>query len=125
MYRILDREFHNKEYGNEPYLNNWPMLYILENGEQAYVGQSTNVVNRMQQHKVNEEKEKFKNVHLIYSNEFNQSVTFDYESKLIQLIAADEQYILTNGNAGIADKNYYKKEYYDTNFKELWERLRN
>jgi DUF2075 family protein/predicted GIY-YIG superfamily endonuclease len=124
MYRISDREFHSKDYGNEKYLNNWPMLYILENGEQAYVGQSTNVAGRMLQHKINEKKEIFRKVHLIYSPEFNQSVTFDYESKLIQLIAADEQYILTNGNAGIADKNYFNKEYYDNNFKELWERLR-
>lgn len=125
MYRIFDRDFHSKEYGNEKYLNNWPMLYILENGEQAYVGESTNVTGRMLQHKSNEKKELFKKVHLIYSSEFNQSVTFDYESKLIQLIAADEHYILTNSNAGIADKNYYNKEYYDKNFKELWERLRN
>lgn len=125
MFRIFEREFHSKDYGNQNFLNNWPMLYILENGKQAYIGESTNVTGRMIQHKANVKKEMFKRVHLIYSNEFNQSVTFDYESKLIQLIAADEQYILTNGNAGIADKNYYNKEYYDDNFKVLWERLRN
>ena len=90
MFRISEKDFHSKDYGNEKYLNNWPMIYILENGEQAYVGQSTNVRSRMLQHKVNEKKEIFKKVHLIYSQEFNQSVTFDYESKLIQLIAADE-----------------------------------
>jgi len=32
----------------------------------------------------------FDKVHFIYSKLFNQSVTFDYESKLIQYIAADE-----------------------------------
>lgn len=125
MYRILDRQFHSGNYGSEKYLKNWPMLYILENGKEAYVGESTNIVNRMTQHKANEEKEKFSVAHFIYSNEFNQSVTFDYESKLIQLIAADEKFVITNGNAGIADKNYYNKQYYDKYFFDLWERLRN
>lgn len=124
MFRISEKDFHSKDYGNEKYLNNWPMIYILENGEQAYIGQSTNVRSRMLQHKVNEKKELFKKVHLIYSQEFNQSVTFDYESKLIQLIAADEQFVLTNGNDGIANKNYYNKEHYDKNFNVLWNRLR-
>lgn len=124
MFQILEKDFHGKEYGKKSYLNNWPMLYILENGDYAYVGQSTNVKKRMLQHKVSEKKELFKKVHLIYSQEFNQSVTFDYESKLIQLIAADEQFILTNGNDGIANKNYYNKEYYDENFNDLWNRLR-
>lgn len=124
MYRITDRQFHSGNYGDEKYLKNWPMLYILENGKDAYIGESTNVSNRMMQHKSNVEKQLFELVHFIYSNEFNQSVTFDYESKLIQLFAADEQYILTNGNDGIADKNYYNKEYYDKNFQALWERLR-
>jgi len=124
MFQILEKDFHGKEYGKKSYLNNWPMLYILENGDYAYVGQSTNMKNRMLQHKVSEKKELFKKVHLIYSQEFNQSVTFDYESKLIQLIAADEQFILTNGNDGIANKNYYNKEYYDENFNDLWNRLR-
>lgn len=125
MYCITDKDFHGSDYGDDKYLKNWPMLYILENGKEAYIGESTNIYNRMMQHRANEKKEKFENVHLIYSKEFNQSVTFDYESKLIQLLAADEQYILTNGNAGIADKNYYNKEYYDKNFTALWDRLRN
>ena len=125
MYRIKEYEFHSRDYGNEGYLNNWPMLYILENGKQAYVGESTNVAGRMLQHKVNEAKEIFNKAHFIYSKEFNQSVTFDYESKLIQLIAADEQYVLTNGNAGIADKKYFNKDYYDDRFQVLWEKLRN
>lgn len=125
MFRITDREFMFDDYGKESYLKNWPMLYILENGQQAYIGESTNVMGRMAQHKANENKRIFDNVHLIYSDKFNQSVTFDYESKLIQLFASDEQYSITNGNAGIADKSYFNKNYYDEEFSALWERLRN
>lgn len=124
MYRITNREFHSSDYGNEKYLKNWPMLYILENGKEAYIGESTNVYERMNQHKANEEKVGFDTAHFIYSDEFNQSVTFDYESKLIQLFAADEKYTITNKNKGIADKNYYNKAYYDEQFRTLWDRLR-
>ena len=48
----------------------------------------------MQEHVKNSEKDDLDTVNFVYSDEFNQSVTFDYESKLIQLIAADESYKL-------------------------------
>lgn len=54
---------------------------------------------------------------------FNQSVIFDYESKLIQYIAADELYEVTNKNKGIADKQYYQKQEYDEKFATLWRKL--
>jgi hypothetical protein len=50
---------------------------------------------------------------------FNQSVTFDYESKLIQYIVADDLFEVTNKNAGIADKQYYQKKVYDEKFEVL------
>lgn len=76
------------------------MLYILENGRQAYIGESNHVKHRMAQHSRSVEKVIFDKVHFIYSERFNQSVTFDYEAKLIQYIAADELYEVTNRNAG-------------------------
>lgn len=54
---------------------------------------------------------------------FNQSVTFDYESKLIQYIVADELFQVTNKNFGIADKQYYQKKEYDKKFEALWRKL--
>lgn len=41
MFKIIDGDFQKGEYSNEEYLDNWPMLYILENGKQAYIGEST------------------------------------------------------------------------------------
>ncbi len=123
MFKIIDGDFKKGEYSNEAYLDNWPMLYILENGKQAYIGESTHVKTRMTQHASSEEKRIFDKVHFIYSKNFNQSVTFDYESKLIQYIVADELFQVTNGNQGIADKQYYQKKEYDAQFEELWRKL--
>ena len=124
LYVITDRKFPSDNYGNADYLSNWPMLYILENGDKVYIGESTNVAERMKQHYNNPEKREFNQVHFIYSEKFNQSVTFDYESKLIQFIAADRKFIITNKNDGIANKNYFKKPDYDGTFEELWNELR-
>lgn len=59
MFKITEGDFKNKKYGTESYLSNWPMLYILENGKQAYIGQSNHVSTRMGEHLSNEEKKIF------------------------------------------------------------------
>ncbi len=123
MFKIIDGDFKNGKYSDEEYLDNWPMLYILENGKQAYVGESTHAKTRMTQHATNEEKQIFDKVHFIYSKLFNQSVTFDYESKLIQYVMADELFEVRNKNSGIADKHYYQKKQYDEMFESLWRKL--
>lgn len=123
MFKIIEGNFKKGQYSDEEYLDNWPMLYILENGKQAYIGESTHVKTRMTQHATAEEKRIFDKVHFIYSRLFNQSVTFDYESKLIQYIVADELFQVTNKNFGIADKQYYQKKEYDKKFEALWRKL--
>lgn len=123
MFRITEGDFKNQKYGDESYLSNWPMLYILENGKHAYIGESNHVRNRMSQHHNSKEKKIFEKVHFIYSSEFNQSVTFDYEAKLIQYIVADELYTVHNKNAGMADKEYFGKDKHDEKFHVLWRSL--
>lgn len=123
MFKIIEGNFKDSQYSNEEYLDNWPLLYILENGKQAYIGESTHAKTRMTQHATVEEKRIFDRVHFIYSKLFNQSVTFDYESKLIQYIVADELFQVTNKNSGIADKQYYQKKEYDEKFEVLWKKL--
>lgn len=123
MFRITEGDFKNQVYGDEDYLSNWPMVYILENGKQAYVGESNHVKQRMAEHYRSVDKRIYDKVHFIYSSRFNQSVTFDYESKLIQYIAADELYEIRNKNTGMADKEYFGKKEYDEKFQALWRSL--
>ena len=124
QYVVIDKEFSKDvDYGNDPYLTNWPGLYILENGNKAYVGQSNHLIQRMSQHSKDPKKEQFNKVHFIYANHFNQSVTFDYESKLIKCLAADDVFSITNENGGIADKDYFGKKDYDKEFPDLWRKL--
>ena len=59
MFKIIEGDFKNNIYGNEEYLDNWPMLYLLENGKQIYIGESNHVKTRMTQHSSNVEKKIF------------------------------------------------------------------
>ena len=65
MFTIKDVDFQSDDYGVEPYLNNWPMLYILENGKKAYVGQTNSINKRMSQHKEADSKKIFTKAHFI------------------------------------------------------------
>ena len=124
MFKIIDRQFGIDDYGTDDFLHNWPMVYILENGKEAYVGQTLDVYTRMSQHKANPDKAGFTTAHFIYSDQSNQSMAFDYESQLISLLSADEKFTLTNKNAGIVDADFFDRERYDDQFRILWEELR-
>ena len=69
----------------------WPVLYILTNSKNktAYIGQTTNYRRRMKQHAANVDKD-FDRTLLIDNPTFNQSATFEFENRLIELFCADE-----------------------------------
>lgn len=114
----IEDEFHTK--------NSYPIVYILYdlNTSIAYVGESTNALKRMLNHLSHPEKRKLKYVYIISSKNFNKSAALDIESNLIKYMVADETFILLNGNAGIADHNYYQKDKYFGVFENIWENLK-
>lgn len=85
----------------------WPVLYILTNSKNktAYIGQTTNYRRRMKQHAANVDKD-FDRTLLIDNPTFNQSATFEFENRLIELFCADEKYQVTNANNGYAQFEY-------------------
>lgn len=122
-FKITQGDFKNEAYGDESYLLNWPMVYILVNEKKVYIGKSNCVKERMAQHHKDEEKKIFDKVYFIYSSKFNQSVILDYEAKLILYFAADGKYEVCNKNAGMAEAEYYGKKEHDENFRILWRKL--
>lgn len=105
-------------------LYNWPMVYILANDEEAYVGQTTSIAHRMEQHGANPEKSAFTAANVIYNEEFNASVITDYEHRLIGYMHGDGRYRLTNKNGGMTDTDYFSKSSYADMFEALWDDLR-
>lgn len=112
------------EIGSYHFGKNWPVVYLLENNEEIYVGETTNVYNRSKQHYDSPERSKLNNIHIITDEEYNKSATLDIESLLIQHIIGDEKFIIQNGNSGLSNHNYFDKEKYVAKFEILWEELR-
>jgi hypothetical protein len=60
---------------------------------------------------------------VLYDLEYNKSATLDIESKLIQYIAAEDNWILQNRNDGLRDHNYFDREKYLAKFEIIWKEL--
>ena len=110
MFKITEGDFKNQTYGDESYLSNWPMLYILENGKQAYIGESNHV------------KIVCPSIIVLQISEFSTKyilfillnlislLHLIMSQSLIQYIVADELYEVRNKNAGMADKEILWKK---------------
>ncbi|AXE53940.1 DUF2075 domain-containing protein [Aurantimicrobium sp. MWH-Uga1] len=102
---------------------NWPVVYTIEGTDEIYIGESTNVANRMKQHLDAGTRSHLKTIKVILDDSFNKSVCLDLESQLIRYLAADSKYKVLNGNHGITDADYYDRERYRETFNELFDEL--
>jgi DUF2075 family protein/DNA replication protein DnaC len=105
------------------YTKDWPVVYLLEDGKEAYVGETVSAYNRLRQHARNSQRENLTAAHIIIDDEYNKSASLDIESWLIQYMAADERFTLQNGNKGLSDHSYYDRERYRAKFEVLWAEL--
>ena len=115
------RDISIHKYGKE-----WPIVYLIYNDSEIYVGETVDASVRMLQHYSNPERRKLKKVRIISDDRFNKSVILDLESFLISHISADKKGLkLQNGNAGHQKHNYYQKNVYEAEFGDVWRKLCN
>lgn len=105
---------------------NWPVVYQIYNNQQIYIGETTNLKNRMNQHLANAEKSSLKHgsLKVVFDETFNKSAALDLESYLIQYFSGDGKFRVLNRNDGMCDRDYYGRENYRKTFDEIWNRLR-
>ena len=105
---------------------NWPVVYQIYNNQQIYIGETTNLKNRMSQHLANAEKSSLKHgsLKVVFDETFNKSAALDLESYLIQYFSGDGKFRVLNRNDGMCDRDYYGRENYRKTFEEIWNRLR-
>lgn len=114
----------NRHISAQKYGQEWPIVYILFNDEEAYVGETVNAYTRLAQHYENPERRKLKRVRIITDETFNKSVSLDLESFLISHMSADGRFKrLQNSNAGQRQHNYYQKDDYEAQFKDVWKQM--
>ena len=102
----------------------WPVVYLINNESEIYIGETSNLYNRFKQHRDNPSRKKLKTLHVIYDDEFNKSAILDIEQYLIQYIGADNKYKLQNLNSGQSSRhNYYQRTMYLDKLDSIWEKL--
>lgn len=97
---------------------------FLNGKKEAYIRENVYFKKRMKAHL--KSRKQIEQINLIKHEQFNRSVTFHLEIKLINYFLGDEIYTLQNKSKTASDftHNYYNKPYYDLQlFKELWEPL--
>ncbi len=109
---------------NEKYGSNWPVVYIINNKEEAYIGETTDASIRSNQHWANEVRRNLDKISIIGDDTFNKSSILDLESFLIKYMSADNKYLLQNGNGGLQNHDYYQRKMYEDKFREIWIQLK-
>ncbi len=105
---------------------NWPVVYQIYNDREIYVGETTNLKNRMNQHMANDEKSSLRHgsLKVVFDETFNKSAALDLESYLIQYFHGDGKFRVLNRNFGMCDRDYYDRANYRQIFEDIWNRLR-
>lgn len=127
MINVETYKFDTKVVGklqNTRFGNKWPIVYIINNDNEAYIGETVNAYLRASQHLDNPKRQILNLISIISSEKFNKSVILDLEAFLIKYMAADNKFKLQNGNGGLQNHNYYQKELYESKFKDVWNKLK-
>lgn len=110
--------------GRIPQFANWPVVYLIEDGTDIYVGETGNAERRMRQHLKSEKKQHLREVRVVLDDRFNASACLDLESFLIRLLDGDGRYKLLNLNEGVTNQAYYQRSEYTETFKKIFDELR-
>ena len=77
---------------NYKFGKDWPVVYIIENGKEVYIGETINAYSRSKQHfEKSVEKRSLNTIHIIGDEEYNKMTEqqlFDSATKLVTLMNA-------------------------------------
>lgn len=106
-----------------PLGRDWPVVYIIENQREVYIGETTSAHSRSKQHYENKDRARLERLHIITDEESNKSATLDLESQLIQYFSAEGTLRLQNGNKGLVNHNYFDRDRYRAKLETIWKKL--
>lgn len=106
--------------GDFHYGKDWPVVYLLMNKRELYVGETIGAKKRFKEHLKKDDRRRLTDAYIVTDEEYNKSAALDIESWLIQYFTADGQYILQNKNKGLGNHSYYDREKYESKFEFIW-----
>ena len=113
-----------KQVRQSPKGKNWPVVYLIHDDENLYIGETTSASTRMDQH-LKTGKKDLKIIEIVFNPVFNKSVVLDYEQRLIKYCSVDKKYanILNRNKGQQAAHDYYNRDSYRKQFADLWKKM--
>ena len=117
---------------------NWPVVYMIYNDAEVYVGETTSAYVRYTQHadkngKYYKDRKRLNQIKIVFDDQFNKSAILDIEQNLIHLLEAESAIEeekghrgrkLQNRNAGQSyAHDYYNRTIYQAKVEEIWNHL--
>lgn len=102
--------------------NDYHCVYILENGKDAYVGETLVAAIRAYQHISKFQALNFQRMHIITSDLMEETPAKHYERLLIRLMKVDGLFNVVNGTDG-NKTHYQRKNEFELHFDRLWNQL--
>lgn len=126
MFKISTYDYSEKAFAQWVIESDYHCVYILENGKEAYIGETSDPKIRARQHngngKLSKKKYNFINMHIITGELFEISPAKHYQYLLLKLLTADGRFDVVNG-IGSERPHYARKNIFELFFDELWNKL--
>jgi DUF2075 family protein/predicted GIY-YIG superfamily endonuclease len=124
MFSIETFDYSDKLFDEWELSFDYHCVYILENGKDAYIGETSDPVRRGKQHDSESLKNKnreyhFQKMHIISGLMAEETPSKHYENLLIKLMRVDGQFNIVNCYDG-ERPHYYRKNEFELHFDELW-----
>ena len=117
---------------------NWPVVYLIYNDKEVYVGETTSAYVRYGQHadkngKYYNDRKRLNRISIVFDDQFNKSAILDIEQNLIHLLETESAMLeesgkkgrsLQNRNAGQSySHDYYNRTVYQAKVEVIWDYL--
>lgn len=127
MFNIKTYDYSEKDFDNWNLDCDYHCIYILENGNDVYIGETNNPIRRGYEHNSDTLKNKnkkygFTKMHIISGQLSEETPAKHYENLLIKLMKVDGKYNVINRNEG-ERPHYYRKNEFELYFDKLWIQL--
>lgn len=113
---------------DDNFYTGWPVVYVINDDKEMYIGETYHAPERMKQHLEREDRRRLSDLHIIGTSEFTKSATLDIESSLIELCKIENVRKLQNANDGLVNHHFANKAYFRKDsefFAAIWKELKN
>ena len=124
-FEITTYDYASPDYGKWTFPHDFHYVYILENGRDAYVGETNDIIERSKEHHRKDDwcyRFHFKRIHVITGEDIEETPAKHFDKLLIKLMRIDRRFHVINRSEG--ERTFYRrKNEFELGFDRLWPQL--